>query len=72
MKKQSELNNCKVLYEYQKLRDISVSKAKQIRSNRFISQESEGLMQEESVSTAKNGSKEDDLVDKTNNRFLIN
>ena len=72
MKKQSELNNCKVLYEYQRLRNISISKAKQIRGNRFIFQESEGLIQEESVSTSKNGSKENDLVYKTHYRFLIN
>ena len=72
MKKQNELNNCKVLYEYQRLRDISISKAKHIQNNRFIFQENEGLIQEESVSTAKNGSKEDDLVYKINNRFLIN
>ena len=57
MKKQSELDDDKALYEYQSKRDISISKEKQIQSNRFIFQESEGSIQEEAVSTVKKDSK---------------
>ena len=70
MKKQSELDDDKVLCEYQRKIDISISKTKQIRSNRFIFQESEGSIQEESVSTVKKGSKEVYLVCKTNEQIF--
>ena len=57
MKKHYKLDDDKELYEYQRKRDISISKEKQIQSNRFIFQKSEGSIQEESVSTVKKGSK---------------
>ena len=55
--KKSELDDDKALYEYQRIRDIFISKEKQIQSNRFIFQEIEGSIQEEAVSTVKKGSK---------------
>ena len=55
MKKHWELDDDKELYEYQRKRDISISKEKQMQSNRFIFQESEGSIQEEAVSTVKKG-----------------
>ena len=62
MKKQSELDYSIVLYEYQRKRDTSISKAKQIRSNRFIFQKKDCSAQEEAVSKLKKDSKEDDLI----------
>ena len=46
-----------MLYEEQRKRDISISKAKQIKSNRLIFQENEGSIQEEASSTAKKAQK---------------
>ena len=72
MKKHCELDDNKELYEYQRKRDISISKEKQIQSNWFIFQESEGSIQEEAVSTVKKGLKKDELVYKTNEQIFDN
>ena len=50
-KKHIELDEGKVIYEHRRKWDISISKENQIRSNTFRFQESEGLVQEEAVST---------------------
>ena len=53
MKKHCELDDDKEPYEYQRKRDISISKEKQIRSNKFILQKSQGSIKEEAFSTLK-------------------
>ena len=49
---------------------LFILKAKQIRSNRFIFQESEDSIQYEAVSTVRKYSKEGDLLYKTNEQIF--
>ena len=57
MKKQSELDEIKMLDEYQRKIDISISKAKLIRNNRFKFQERESSGQKEAVSIVRKAQK---------------
>ena len=61
-----------MLYEYQREWDISISEVKQIKSYKFIFQESKSSIQEEAVLTVKKSSKENYLVYKTNQNIFAN